>query len=84
MQETGSIYLIERADPTDNIDIYKVRGIEAFEHLSKSLFVTYDRLPKDKMSLISAILKETAVYRLKIPWSMDRLTDVIEAVILSE
>ena len=81
LQELGRVYLLDRCNPKDNIDISKVRGLEAFEYLSKSLFVSYSRLSKEKMSLISAIIKNIPVYRLMIPWSIDRIDEVIEVIL---
>ena len=83
MNRLGAVYLLDRADPGDDIEITQIRGIEAFEQLAKSLFVTYDRLPREKMSLIINIVKETPIYKIKTPWNINRVEKIVESLILN-
>ncbi len=79
-QETGSIFILKRVNKDSVIEIDNISAIEAFEHLAKSLFVTYRTIPRDRMLLLSNILNQIPVYALKIPWNINRVSEVIEAV----
>ena len=79
--ELDKIFLLKRANIDSDIKISSISNIEAFEALSKALFVTYSRLSKEKMSLIAKLVRENNIYRVSIPWSRDRVDEVIDTII---
>ena len=74
------IYVLEQADPTDKVTFTKLKGIETF----KALQYNFDFiLPLNKarsFELIAKIASMIPIYRICIPWDIDRLDEVYEKI----
>lgn len=79
-KELFCIYLLEGVDAKDNIDFTRLKGIDSF----KALQYNFDfNLPLNKarsFELIGKIAAQVPIYKLSIPWDLERLSEVYDKV----
>ena len=80
----SSIYLLKRVDKLDSVNISKIYGIEKFKTLYMSSFVAFDFMREQRFEFFSEMARDITLYSVAIPWDIDRLDDVYNAIIAHE
>ncbi|RLA69295.1 MAG: hypothetical protein DRG09_06145 [Epsilonproteobacteria bacterium] len=76
-----SIYLLEKDDPAAKVGIEEIKGIEKFKVFYSTSFVNFDFMKRERFEFFSAMSKHISVYRVTVPWDMERLNEVYHAII---
>jgi len=76
-----AVYLLDKAAPDADIDIVEVKGIEKYKAFHYSAFVDFNFRKSKHFRFMSEIVKELPVYKVTVPWDMDRLGEVYDAIV---
>jgi hypothetical protein len=76
-----AVYLLDRAKAKAEIKIEEVKGIEKFEAFHFSSFINFDFQKTHRFKLLTDMAKHVPVYRVTVPWDMERLDEVYRAII---
>jgi hypothetical protein len=72
----GQFYRLEGADEDDKISIEEIKGFEKFDTLLHNYLYMFSWLRPMRLHYLSAMLNQSKVYSVKVPWSMERLDEV--------
>ncbi len=56
-------------------------GIEKFKAFHYSAFINFDFMKKERFEFFSEMSKHIPVYRVTVPWNIERLDEVYDAII---
>ncbi|PHR57320.1 MAG: hypothetical protein COA44_06365 [Arcobacter sp.] len=70
------IYVLESVDAKDDISFTRLQGIESFKVLQYNFDFTLPLNKARSFELIAKIAVKTPIYKLCIPWNLDRLNEV--------
>ena len=76
-----AVYLLDKADPNADIEISEVKGIEKYKAFHYSAFVNFNFRKEKHFKYMSEIVKQLPVYKVTIPWELERLPEVYNAII---
>jgi len=76
-----AVYLLDKSDPDADIAMTELRGIEKYKAFHYSAFVNFNFRKEKHFKFMSAIVKQIPVYKVTVPWDMDRLPDVYDAIV---
>lgn len=74
-------YLLEKSDPHAKIEITHLHGIEKFKAFYYSNFINFSFLKKERFDFFTEMSQSVSMYKIKIPWDLERLDEVYEAII---
>ena len=74
------IYVLDKADPDKEIVFTRLKGIETFKALQYSFDFTLPLNKARSFELIAKIASSVPIYRIGIPWDLDRLDEVYEKI----
>jgi len=74
------IYVLEGADPKSIISFEKLQGIEKFKALQYNFDFTLPLNKARSFELIAKIASKVEIYRVEIPWDLNRLEEVYNAI----
>jgi len=77
----STIYLLEKVERDAEVDIVPLSGIEKFEVLYQSKFVTFESMKKERYLFAVEMAKYVDVFKVTVPWDLERLDDVYQAVV---
>lgn len=78
----SAIYTLKKSDPNAEIIISKLRGIEKFKAFHYSSFVNFDFLKIEHFQFFTKLAKSIPTYQITIPWDLERLEEVYQAIII--
>ena len=78
-----AVYLLEKSEPYAHVEINELRGIEKFKAFHYSSFVNFDFMKKERFEFFTEMAKHVPVYKVKVPWNLERLDEVYQKIILS-
>lgn len=76
-----AIYELERAEPNALITITELHGIEKFKSLRYSSEINLSFLKSKRFTFLSRLAKAVHVYKVTVPWDMQRLPEVHEMIV---
>ncbi len=71
-----AVYLLERAEPDAKVKIEEVKGIDKFKAFHFSSFINFGFHKTHRFQLLSDMAKHIPVYKVIVPWNIDRLNEV--------
>lgn len=74
------IYVLEQAGPSDKVTFTRLKGMETFKALQYNFDFTLPLNKARSFELIAKIASLVPIYRICIPWDMDRLDEVYEKI----
>ncbi len=75
-----AIYELDRAKPDAFIGITELHGIEKFKSLRYSSDINLSFQKSKRFTFLSRLAKVVPVYKVTVPWDMERLPEVYEAI----
>jgi len=76
-----AFYLLERADKDADISIEEVRGFAKFHSLLPHYLFTFPWNRLKRLEYLSQINNAIRVFRIKVPWDLERLPEVHDAIV---
>ena len=76
-----AFYVLEQADKDANIEIDEMTGMEKFYLLRLSSQFNLSFQKKERFEELMSISKSVRMFRIKIPWDIDRLPEVHKAIV---
>jgi hypothetical protein len=76
-----SMYSLKSVDKKAKISIKALKGIEKFKVLHHSLFIDFNFLKEKNFHFVTDFAKYIAVYEIEIPWDLERLEEVYQAIL---
>jgi len=77
-----AMYVLKSVEKEAQIAIRTLYGIEKFKALQQSLFIEFDFLKEENFYFITDLAKYLGVYEIEIPWDLERLEEVYQAIII--
>ena len=75
------VYLLERCDATSEVSIASVKGVEKYRAMHYGVFMNFDCLKDIQFQELSDFVNAIPVYRVKVPWNLQRISEVYDAII---
>lgn len=75
-----AVYVLEKAEHNTMVEIKELIGIEKFRAFYYTAFIVFDFTKKERFVFFSDMARKVAVYKISIPWDMERLPEVYEAI----
>ncbi len=76
-----AVYLLEKSEPDAVVEICEVKGIEKFKAFHYTLFVDFSFMKKERFDFFTEMAKHVPVYKVKVPWDLNRLHEVYDKII---
>jgi len=75
------IYQLEKSGSNADIQIIELSGVEKFEAIYQSMFVTFENMKKERYLFATKMAKYVRVFSISIPWNKERLKEVYQAIL---
>jgi len=75
------IYLLERSEPNANVEINQLSGIEKIMALRSAKEMNLFFPESRQLMYLSNIAKQVLLYKVTVPWDLERLDEVYDAII---
>ncbi len=76
-----AVYLLEKSEPDAIIEIIEAKGIEKFKAFHFSSFINFDFMKQEWFEFFTEMAKHVPVYKVNVPWNLERLDEVYEAIV---
>ncbi len=76
-----AIFILEKCKPDAVVEIIELNGVEKFKEIYYSSFIDFAFMKKERFDYFTEMVKYIPLYRITIPWNMDRLIDVYEIIL---
>ena len=76
-----AVYLLEKSEPDAHVEIIELKGIEKFKAFHYSSFIDFDFMKKERFEFFTEMAKHVPVYKVKVPWDLERLGEVYETIV---
>ena len=63
------------------VNIVELKGIEKFKAFHYSTFIDFDFMKKERFIFFTEMAKHVPVYRINVPWDLERLDEVYDAIV---
>lgn len=80
IKKVHHMYVLEKVDAKGEITIEEVKGIEKFKAFHYSSFIDFSFMKARRLAFFSGMSQQVCVYKISIPWDMERLPEVYEAI----
>jgi hypothetical protein len=77
-----SMYHLKSVNKDAKVSIRTLYGIEKFKVLHHSLFIEFDFLKQKNFMFITGFAQSLSVYEIEIPWDVERLEEVYQAILI--
>lgn len=77
----SSMYVLDKSTASAKVCIEELTGIEKFEALYQSRFVTFEYMKKERYLFASKMAQKVKVYKIVVPWDLSRLEEVYQAIL---
>ncbi len=74
------IYLLEASEPDAAVKIIEIKGLEKFKALYFTSFIDFKYMRKRRFIFFTEMAKHIPVYKIKVPWDIQRLGEVYRAI----
>ena len=81
VQTLSHIYQLEKSESNVDIQIIELSGVEKFEAIYQSMFVTFENMKKERYLFATKMATYVKVFRVSVPWDMERLEEVYQAIL---
>jgi len=78
-----AVYLLEKSDPYAKVEIAELKGIEKFKAFHYSSFIDFSFMKKERFDFFTQMAKKVSVYKVKVPWNLERLDEVYKDIVES-
>ena len=75
------MYQLEKNESDAEVQIVELRGVEKFEAMYQSMFVTFESMKKERYLFVTKMATYVKVFRVSIPWDIERLEEVYQAIL---
>lgn len=79
-QPIHAFYILDTVAENANVDIEEVRGVEKFEFLHPNYLYATPLTGQESINSLTVLLQQAPMFRLKIPWNLERLPEVYSAL----
>lgn len=76
-----AVYVLEKDEPTAEVKIVELKGIEKFKAFHYSTFIDFSFMKQERFDFFTQMAKHIPVYQVSIPWDLKRLEEVYKAII---
>lgn len=76
-----AVYLLEKSEPDVAVEIEELKGIEKFKAFHYSSFIDFSFMKQERFIFFTEMAKHVPVYKVKIPWDLQRLGEVYENIV---
>lgn len=76
-----AVYVLEKSDSDAPVMINELRGIEKFKAFHYSSFIDFSFMKQERFAFFTEMAKHVPVYRVNVPWRLDRLDEVYKAIV---
>ena len=76
-----AFYLLDRAKATDEISIQEIRGFEKFNSLLPHYLFSFKWHKVKRLKYLSYINNSIKIFRIKVPWDLNRLPEVHKIIV---
>jgi len=76
-----AVFSLEKVDAAAAVEITELKGIEKFKAFHYSSFIDFDFMKKERFEFFTEMAKYVPVYRIGIPWDLNRLDEVYETIV---
>jgi len=77
----AAVYRLEKVKENAEVQIVEVRGIEKFKTIHAGTFIPLQFLKQQAFDFHTSFSKQVPVYNITIPWDLERLDEVYEAIV---
>ncbi|PHS41849.1 MAG: hypothetical protein COB07_02075 [Sulfurovum sp.] len=77
-----AVYLLEKSEPEVMVEIHELKGIEKFKAFHYTPFVNFSFMKKERFEFFAEMSKHIPVYKVMVPWNLDRLDEVYKAIVV--
>ena len=81
VQLLSHIYQLEKSESNAEIEIMELTGVEKFEAIYQSMFVTFEGMQKERYLFATKMAKHVKVFKITMPWDKERLEEVYQAIL---
>jgi hypothetical protein len=78
-----AVFLLEKNDPEASVEIVELKGIEKFKAFHYSIFIDFSFMKQERFDFFTEMAKHVPVYKVKVPWDLERLSEVYEKIVSS-
>jgi len=78
-----AVYLLEKSAPDATVEIVELKGIEKFKAFHYSNFINFSFMKQERFEFFSEMAKYVPVYKVVVPWDLERIEEVYEKIVLS-
>ena len=75
-----AMYELSRSEPDASVKIEEIKGYEKFDTLLPNYLYVFPWLKKERFKYLSQLLNNVRVFRITVPWDMQRLEEVYKAI----
>ena len=76
-----ALFLLEKSDADADVVITEITGIEKYRAFHFSTFINFDFMKEKRFKALSEMANGIAVYKVAVPWKLERLTEVYKAIV---
>lgn len=76
-----ALYLLDKSEPDAEVEIVELKGIEKFKAFHYTPFLDFSFMKKERFDFFTEMAKHVSVYQVSIPWNLERLDEVYEAIV---
>lgn len=76
-----AVFLLKESEPDTAVTIEELRGIEKFKAFHYSTLINFDFMKKERFAFFAELSKSVPVYRVTVPWDMERLDEVYKKIV---
>ena len=76
-----AVYLLEKSEADAAVEIEELKGIEKFKAFHYSSFIDFSFMKQERFAFFTEMAKHVPVYKVKVPWDLDRLDEVYKAIV---
>jgi len=75
-----AIYELKRAEEDAEVSIKEIKGYQKFDILLPNYLYVFSWIKEERFKYISQMLQSVSVFRVTVPWDMNRLDEVYDAI----
>lgn len=80
-KELHAVFILNKSETVDQVDIREIKGIEKFKAFHYSAFVMFDFFKEERFAFFTDMAKKVSMHEVTYPHSLDRLPEVYEKII---
>ena len=77
-----AVYLLEKSESDVMVEIHELKGVEKFKAFHYTPFVNFSFMKKERFEFFAEMSKHIPVYKVTVPWDLDRLDEVYKAIVV--